>query len=299
MNRFFSHGKLLITGEYLVLRGAEAFALPTKPGQSLVVRDSDSYGKLMWTAKDLKDEVWFVAELDVPTMAIVNSTDAEVAKTIQKLLIEARNQNPEFLAQNSGFEVETKLDFDRSWGLGSSSTLICNIAKWSETNAFALSDASLGGSGVDIAVGMVGSELIYSRPPAWDSFVYQPSFRDQLFFVYLGRKKNSRDAISSFKEKEVELSDIETCSELTRSIVGTDDFKEFQKLVSEHEQLISKVTGLNPVKTEHFKDYPFAIKSLGAWGGDFILVCAEDGSEQYFKNAGYSVVLSYKDLIKY
>jgi hypothetical protein len=34
---FYSNGKLLITGEYLVLDGAKAFALPTKFGQSLII----------------------------------------------------------------------------------------------------------------------------------------------------------------------------------------------------------------------------------------------------------------------
>jgi mevalonate kinase len=34
---FYSNGKLLITGEYLVLDGATAFALPTKIGQNLIV----------------------------------------------------------------------------------------------------------------------------------------------------------------------------------------------------------------------------------------------------------------------
>ena len=30
MEKFYSHGKLLITGEYAVLDGAKAIALPTK-----------------------------------------------------------------------------------------------------------------------------------------------------------------------------------------------------------------------------------------------------------------------------
>ena len=34
---FYSNGKLLLTGEYLVLDGANAFAVPTKFGQNLIV----------------------------------------------------------------------------------------------------------------------------------------------------------------------------------------------------------------------------------------------------------------------
>ena len=39
---FYSNGKLLITGEYVVLDGAKALALPTKFGQSLLVKDRKS-----------------------------------------------------------------------------------------------------------------------------------------------------------------------------------------------------------------------------------------------------------------
>jgi len=52
------------------------------------------------------------------------------------------------------------------------------------------------------------------------------------------------------------------------------------------------------VKEKHFPDYPFAIKSLGAWGGDFILACGDESTPQYFKDKGFKTVLSYNDLIK-
>ena len=37
---YYSNGKLLITGEYLVLDGAEALALPTKFGQNLIIENA-------------------------------------------------------------------------------------------------------------------------------------------------------------------------------------------------------------------------------------------------------------------
>ena len=37
MSRYSSHGKFLLTGEYLVLKGALALALPLKLGQSMTV----------------------------------------------------------------------------------------------------------------------------------------------------------------------------------------------------------------------------------------------------------------------
>ena len=37
MNTYRANGKLLLTGEYLVLKGALALALPTKLGQTMTV----------------------------------------------------------------------------------------------------------------------------------------------------------------------------------------------------------------------------------------------------------------------
>ena len=39
---FYSNGKLLITGEYLVLDGARSLAIPTKFGQFLIVEEIEN-----------------------------------------------------------------------------------------------------------------------------------------------------------------------------------------------------------------------------------------------------------------
>jgi hypothetical protein len=44
--KFYSNGKLLITGEYLVLDG-KAFALPTKKGQNLIIEDGNN-NEIIW-----------------------------------------------------------------------------------------------------------------------------------------------------------------------------------------------------------------------------------------------------------
>ena len=61
-NTFYSNGKLLITGEYLVLNGAKALALPTKFGQSLQV-SSLVEQKISWTSFDTDKSIWFETEL--------------------------------------------------------------------------------------------------------------------------------------------------------------------------------------------------------------------------------------------
>ena len=47
MKTFRSHGKLLLTSEYVVLDGAKALALPTKFGQSLSILPNNK-GNISW-----------------------------------------------------------------------------------------------------------------------------------------------------------------------------------------------------------------------------------------------------------
>ena len=49
-----------------------------------------------------------------------------------------------------------------------------------------------------------------------------------------------------------------------------------------------------------FKDFEGEVKSLGAWGGDFVMACTENDAEyvsRYFKNKGLDTVLTYKKLL--
>jgi hypothetical protein len=59
-------------------------------------------------------------------------------------------------------------------------------------------------------------------------------------------------------------------------------------------QILRKTT----VKERLFSDYPGAIKSLGAWGGDFILAVGNDTTPTYFKNKGYTIVLEYRNMVR-
>ena len=53
MKKFYANGKLLLTGEYLVMNGAKAVALPTNKGQSLSVKYRPSNNpKLYWKSYD-------------------------------------------------------------------------------------------------------------------------------------------------------------------------------------------------------------------------------------------------------
>jgi mevalonate kinase len=176
--------------------------------------------------------------------------------------------------------------------------LICNIAKWAEVDAFELLDASFGGSGYDIAVGMMGGDLLYRSPEMWEGYVYNPPFKEQLYFVHLNEKQNSREGIAAYKQKARSAKLIERISNITEELIACQDLDHFQELITEHESLIASQIEMPTVKEKHFADYPFAIKSLGAWGGDFILACGDEKTPKYFKDNGYDTVLSYGELIK-
>ena len=60
--------------------------------------------------------------------------------------------------------------------------------------------------------------------------------------------------------------------------------------------MISKTLELKSVKNKYFKDYSGEIKSLGAWGGDFILAAGPINSKNYFYDKGYKIVFSYKEI---
>src|SRR6478609_5513262 len=126
---FYSNGKLLITGEYLVLDGAKAFALPTKFGQNLIIEESE--GEIIhWKSFDSDGSIWF--EETIPFASIVRKERFDDAKNIKNTLIEilheAYRMNPDFIAKAKGYTIRTELTFPKFWGLGTSSTLINNIA---------------------------------------------------------------------------------------------------------------------------------------------------------------------------
>jgi len=308
MKKQYSNGKLLLTSEYLVLDGAKALAIPTKFGQDLIVQKIKE-PSLFWESFDDKNNCWFQAEFRLSDLRIVNETfDANsddskesIAQTLQNILETAKNLNPKFLFSDGGFSVKTNLTFPRNWGLGTSSTLINNIAQWAKVDAFKLLQNSFGGSGYDIACAQNDLPITYqliNGKPNIEVVDFNPSFSDNLFFVHLNIKQDSKKGIQQFKEKRGELTnDILRISEITNELVNCKELLEFEKLIIEHEQIISKIIKNKPIKEIAFPDYFGAIKSLGAWGGDFVLVTGDDRTPRYFKEKGFETVIPFNKMI--
>lgn len=301
MPHFYSHGKLLITGEYLVLDGAKALALPTIYGQDLSVKKNISKN-LLWKSFDHKGEVWFQTELDSNLLTCHKDQESvEIEQKLIQILKEAKKLNPLFLTDDQGYRIETKLEFNRNWGLGTSSTLINNIASWAGIDAFELLQGSMGGSGYDIACAQNNQPIIYRLEkglPQVNVAKFNPPFKENLFFVFLNQKQNSREGITRYKalpriSKKL-FSEIDL---ITEEMILCKELNHFGELMAEHEKIISSIIKLEPIQKTLFKDYFGQIKSLGAWGGDFILASGNETTPDYFAQKGFKTVIPYREMI--
>ncbi|MUP47344.1 GHMP kinase [Gramella sp. BOM4] len=307
MPNFRSNGKILLTGEYAVLDGAKALALPTRLGQELEVSELDEKNILFWKSTGFDGETWFSSRFQINNgsfQMVTTPADSpekkEIAKQLQKILQSAYRQNPAKF--DSSFSIETRLEFNRKWGLGSSSTLINNISQWLDIDPFSLLKESFGGSGYDIAAARNDHPITFQitkNGPVSLAADFNPDFKDSLFFVYLNRKQNSREAIAHYRNQNLEHLHklVEKISGLTESIISSESLQEFELLVQAHETLISKAIALPKIKQQLFPDYPGCIKSLGGWGGDFILATGQEEEQQYFRKKGYETIFDYSDLI--
>ena len=296
---FHSNGKLLISGEYVILDGALSLAVPTKYGQTLKVSEH-SKKQLIWKSFDERNDLWFEGLFDMEFNELRVTSDTETSKTLIKILKAAKDMNPDFLKDVKGCTVETQLEFARDWGLGSSSTLINNIAQWAQVDAFQLLWNSFQGSGYDIACAQNDTPITYqllNQKPTVHQVAFDPPFKDQLYFVHLNQKMNSRDAIQKYKKRQTSNKAVlATISEISRHMIQCAELTQFEKLMGQHEAEMEKVLGITTVQERLFSDYSGKIKSLGAWGGDFIMATGNQAPD-YFKAKGYSTILPYFQMV--
>ena len=206
---------------------------------------------------------------------------------------------PNFYKQ--GVQIATFLEFDRDWGLGSSSTLIYNLAQWLQLNPYDLLESTFGGSGYDIAIAQHGLPLFYTRngnTPGIKIVDFSPKFMDQLYFVHLNQKQKSSDAIQNFQQQnKLTATHKKRLTSLGEAFLVAQSQNEFNELLYEHEKITSEVLGELTVQARLFSDFSGQIKSLGAWGGDFILASGDNNTPAYFREKGFPTVIAYTDFI--
>lgn len=301
IKEFYSKGKLLITGEYFVLDGAMALAFPCKFGQSLTCSPSELPG-ITWQSLNNKNLLWYEDHFYIDEIfAHPQEFPSSTRETLQKLLYYAAQLNPKHF-QNIKVNCKSKLDFPNNWGLGSSSTLINNIATWAQVDAFKLLELGFGGSGYDIAAAQAKTPFLYSNSPQPRSkeVKLKWNFTDSIFFVHQNKKQDSKLGIQSYqnqkKQKEC-VNYTHKINQITKEIIEVEDVTSFSKLLQLHEEIISDFLEIPRLQTEVFQDYPHIIKSLGAWGGDFFLAVGNQENQNYFREKGYDTILTYQEMV--
>ncbi len=300
---FYSNGKLLITGEYLVLDGAKALAVPTKFGQNLIVTEGVNQ-EIKWTSFDSDGSVWYEDTFlfkDISRKDKVEKTTS-VRNTLITILREASELNPDFMNQSEGYHITTELSFPKNWGLGTSSTLINNIAQWLQIDAFVLLKNSFGGSGYDIACAQNNCPILYhleNGNPIVERVAFDPIFSENLYFIYLDKKQSSKAAIASYYDnlKNDLAKAIAGNDKITQEVLNAKNLEAFAWAIEKHENEMSAILKIETVKESLFSDFEGTVKSLGAWGGDFVLVIATENPTDYFKEKGFRTIISYKEMV--
>ncbi|WP_212113346.1 GYDIA family GHMP kinase [Candidatus Shikimatogenerans silvanidophilus] len=295
---FYSNGKILLTGEYILLKGALGLALPTKKGQFLLIKKLNHNKYFYWVSINEKKEIFFKAYFNFFSLNILYCSNIKIALYIQNILKIIKKIKPFIF--NIGLKIKTILEFPLNWGLGSSSTLICNISKWTKINLYYLFKKISNGSGYDVYCSLYGSSLLYNlknNKPNINFIYFNPPFKKKLYFIYLNKKKNTEEEIIFFLKKKNNIIPIDLFNNFTKEILKTKKLNIFENVLFLYEKEISKILNIKCIKEKYFKNYQGIVKSLGAWGGDFALVSKRKGMKNYFYKKGYNIIIPFEKMI--
>ena len=99
------------------------------------------------------------------------------------------------------------------------------------------------------------------------------------------------------ESKKVPKESSRQISSISQEIVLTNKLEDFEKLINEHEQITKRILKKKTIKDEFFSDFNGSIKSLGAWGGDFILATGNQNNQNYFYQKGFKTIFNYPEII--
>ena len=298
--KFKSNGKLLITSEYLVMKGAMALAIPAKLDQELNVISTNS-DFVNWKSFNKDNQIWYEEKffLDKGTL-IYHGKKNKMSDLIVRLFDYIHKFNkPE---KSIGNEFIWKINFNINWGLGSSSTLINNLSKWAKVNPYKLLFSVFNGSGYDIACCDKSNPIIFQKKDDYLSVsdtTFNPNFLNNLFLIFLNKKQDTQKSVQNFLETDQSLSEgINQINEIVHEIENVKDITTFESLIERHEKIIANILQIPTIQNEKFPDYNNGvIKSLGSWGGDFVLATGDEKSVDYFEEKGFNTIRKISDLL--
>ena len=302
---WFSNGNLIISGEYFVLSGAKALAVPLKFGQEMKVDSfNNNSNTIQWKTKVL-GKPWFEAAFSCKDLSIKNSSDKATASYLQELLTTIRKIQPGFISKKESHLIKCEIDFNLSWGWGSSATLISNLANYAGVDPFVLNRMVSSGSGYDIAASLARGPVFYQLNEENNEttpVAFNPPFKEFIWFLYLGRKQSTSSSIEkNLKSVKKNKNLIPLITDLTGKMASEENLKEFIRIITEHEKVISKALKMEKIRDRYFSDLDGEIKSLGAWGGDCVMVVSslnETVIKQYFRKKGFDTIFRFDEIIK-
>ena len=300
MSRIFSPGKLMLTSEYVAVDGALVLAIPTKLGQELFYTENEDQKSLIFWEAYHQNTLWLKAEINYKTWEIAATNLPQAAAFVLKVLQNVQKLSDIKFRSDSSYYLKTNLQFPADYGLGSSSTLMNNLADWAGIDAFKLNELSLGGSGYDIAVAKEKSAILYWKTDderLIKAVDFNPVFKNELIFIHLNQKQDSREGIEMYRAKPKSPELIEAFSWITEEVMTCENLEYFSQLMEVHERKLSNFLGIKTVKEKYFENCPVFVKSLGAWGGDFVMSTKFTGFEDYFSGKGFHRLFSWDDLI--
>ena len=297
---FKSNGKILLSSEYLVMDGAKSIALPARLTQDLIVSKCDK-NTIEWFSHDMHNNLWYEDRFFVKNNNLVCESEKNV--TSQKIISLFNHLSKTHkLANLLGNKFETRLNFKRDWGLGTSSTFVNNLAKWAKVDPYQLLFSTFKGSGYDIACCDLNHPIIFKKTNESidvKKIKFKPPFIKNLFLIHLGKKQNTQLSIENYSKKQFDRMElIKKINTITDEFIKCNELIHFEELIQEHESIISKATSIIPIQNSNFSDYKDGkIKSLGAWGGDFILVTTKNKDLSYFKKRGLKTIIPLENIV--
>jgi mevalonate kinase len=282
MRSYFSPGKIMLCGEYAVTIGVEALAVPSVLGQWMYVWEFDSPAggdRLIWEAKEKDGSTWLNDSFALPLE--MDQDQSEVREERKLLLNLLSMADAAIWKPGKSYRIETQLEFDRSSGLGSSSTLISNFSRFAGLDSQKAQQALLGGSGYDVAVADLGKGLVFwkSQDMAhWGPWELSALLTQNWKVVFLGEKQNSRDALNNVKLRlqEVQQDDFlfHQLQQVCAAVKMANQVPMLEAGLEMWQAILSMSLGLK-TPYQHFGFQPVKgglCKWLGAWGGDMLLV---------------------------
>lgn len=294
--QYFSRGKLMISGEYLVLDGALALSCPTVYGQEISIVQSDK-PEHYWESYVLGRK-WFECSF-TSGFEIIHTNNQKIADRLINIIRVAQEFNPHPYFKTRGIHFVSQANYNINWGIGSSSSLISNIAYIFKLDPLFLHGKVSNGSGYDVATARAKGPIVFSIENGIGqsrNVEFNPPFANQLYFMHLGNKQDSAREVSSYlSEKHTQEAHVERISSITKKMLKCQTLPDFIKLMNEHESIISSVLEQEPIGKTRFAGFGGTVKSLGAWGGDFCL-CAYEGTKAELQKevAAYGVTEVFK-----